>query len=118
MDDIDEILHDDKFRQINDELKGQGFKKVTLNLTEIDDNEYIKLDHNEGSFSYQLPFTINIENTLKEITEEVVSKSGAKIELEKISIFESGLIEGHDLESYDAALDMFMDTLTKIRRNI
>ena len=118
MDDIDEILHDDKFRQINDELKGQGFKKVALNLEEIDDNEYIKLDYNDESFSYQLPFTINIENTLKEITDDVISKSDEKIELEKISIFESGLIEGHDLESYDIALNMFMDTLTKIRRNI
>ena len=63
-------------------------------------------------------FTINIENTLKEITDDVISKSDEKIELEKISIFESGLIEGHDLESYDIALNMFMDTLTKIRRNI
>ena len=118
VDNIDEILHEDKFRQINDELKGQGFKKVALNLEEIDDNEYIKLDYNDESFSYQLPFTINIENTLKEITDEVISKSDEKIELEKISIFESGLIEGHDLESYDIALNMFMDTLTKIRRNI
>ena len=38
VDNIDEILHEDKFRQINDELKGQGFKKVALNLEEIDDN--------------------------------------------------------------------------------
>ena len=41
-----------------------------------------------------------------------------KIELDKITIFESGLIKGHDLESHELALDKFMETLPKLRRNI
>ncbi|WP_405268641.1 ATP-dependent sacrificial sulfur transferase LarE [Methanobrevibacter sp.] len=118
VDDIDEIIKDDKFKQINDELKGQGFRKVALNLAEIDDNEYIKLDYNDKSFSYQLPFEVNIENTLKEIGSDAISKSGEIIELENIEIFESGLVKGHDLENYETALNIFMETLTKIRREI
>ena len=47
MDNIDEILNDDKFKQIrNDELKRQGFKKVALNLSQIDDDEYISIEYN------------------------------------------------------------------------
>ena len=63
VDNIDEILSDDKFKQINDALKSQGFKKVALNLSQINDNEYISIDYEEGSYSYQLPFTINLEDT-------------------------------------------------------
>lgn len=118
VDDINEIIQEDKYKQINDELKGQGFNKVALNLAQIDDNEYIKLDYNDDSFSYQLPFAINIEDTLKEVTSDVISKSSEKIELENITIFKTGLIKGHDLESYEIALNIFMETLTKIRREI
>ena len=66
VDNINEILKDNKFNQINNELKKQGFKKVTLNLSELDDDEYISIDYNQESFSYQLPFTINLENTKKQ----------------------------------------------------
>lgn len=118
VDDIDEIIRDDRFKQINDELKCKGFRKVALNLAEIDDNEYIKLDYNDESFSYQLPFRVNMENTLNEIGSDAISKSDEKIELENIEIFEDGLIKGHDLESYETALNIFMETLTKIRREI
>ena len=117
VDNIDEILSDDKFKQINDALKSQGFKKVALNLSQIDDNEYIAIDYAEGSYSYQLPFTINLEDTKKQI-ENIISYDEEKIELDNITIFENGLIEGHDFENYDIALDAFMDTLQQLRRNI
>lgn len=117
VDNLNEILKDNKFNQINDELKKQGFKKVTLNLSQIDADEYISIDYNEGSFSYQLPFTINLENTKRQI-ESIISDDEEKIELNKITIFKNGLIEGHDLESYELALDAFMEILPKIRRNI
>ncbi len=117
VDKIDEILNEDKFKQINDELKDQGFKKVALNLSEIDDNEYIRIEYENGSFSYQLPFTINLENTKRQLT-EINSESGEKVQTGKITIFENGLIEGHGMETYDAALDSFMEILPKLRRNI
>ena len=117
VDKLNEILQDNAFNQINDELKKQGFKKVALNLSQIDDDEYISIDYNEESFSYQLPFTINLENTKKQI-ENIISDDEEKIELDKITIFENGLIEGHDLESYELALDTFMEILPKLRRNI
>ena len=117
VDKLSEIVKDDKFNQINDELKKQGFGKVALNLSQIDDDDYIDIDYNNKSFSYQLPFTINIEDTKKQI-ENIISDDGDKIELEKIAIFENGLIKGHDLESHELALDTFMEILPKLRRNI
>ena len=41
VDNLDNILKDDKFVRINSELK-KSFKKVALNLEAIDDDEYIK----------------------------------------------------------------------------
>lgn len=117
VDKLSEIIKDNKFNQINGELKKQGFGKVTLNLSQIDADEYIDIDYNNKSFSYQLPFTINIEDTKKQI-ENIISYDGDKIKLEKITIFENGLIEGHDLESHELALDTFMEILPKLRRNI
>ncbi len=117
VDKISEILSEDKFKQINDELKHQGFDKVVLNLSQIDDNEYLSIDYENETFSYQLPFTINIENTKKQLT-EINSESGEKICLDNITIHENGLIEGHGLETYDVALDALMEILPKLRRNI
>ena len=117
VDKINEILRDNKFNLINDELKKQGYSKVALNLSQIDDNEYISIDYGEGSFSYQLPYTINLDNTKKQM-ENIISDDEDKIETDKITIFKDGLIKGHDLESYELALDTFMEILPKLRRNI
>lgn len=117
VDKINEILSDDKFNDINDELKRQGFKKVCLNLSQIDDNEYIRIDYDGGSFSYQLPYTINLDETGRQ-TENIISDDEDKIVLDNMTIFEDGLIEGRNLESYEHALDAFMEILPKLRRNI
>jgi uncharacterized protein len=117
VDKIDEILSEDKFKRINDALKAYGFEKVCLNLSQIDDNDDIIIDYGEGCYSYQLPFTINLEDTEKQM-ENVISYDEEKIELDKSIIFEDGLIEGHDFENYEDARDAFMDILTKIRRDI
>ena len=118
VDNLKKILKNNQFRQINDELKKQGFKKVALNLSEIDDDEYIKLDYNDSSFSYQLPFSINIDDTIRQLENEVVSKSSNQISIENFIINENGLIEGHGLKDYETALDLFMNLLKKLRRNI
>ena len=117
VDNINELFKDNKFININDELKSKGFKKVTLNLSQIDDDEYIDIDYQKGSFSYQLPFTINLENTKKQF-KKVTFTSEEKIEIGNMEIFENGLIKGHDLETYETALNAFMEVLPKLRRNI
>lgn len=117
VDKVNEILIDNKFNQINDELKRQGFAKVALNLSQIDDNEYVSIDYCEGSFSRQLPFTIDLENTKRQI-ENIIFDDEDKIELDKITILRNGLIKGHDFENHDDALDAFMEILPKLRRNI
>lgn len=111
VDTLNEIINEDKLKQINDELNGKYFKKVALNLSPIDDNEFIELDYNEGSFSYQLPYTINLENTEKQL--DANSKS-----FEKITFDENGLIKGYDFKNYEEALNTFMNILPKLRRNI
>lgn len=118
VDDIDEILRGNKFKQINDEFIKQGFKKVALNLSELDDDEYITIDYNKGSFSYQLPFTINLENTKKQIKNQKINENKKNIELENITINKNGLITGNNFENYEDALFNFMETLTKLRRDI
>lgn len=117
VDNVNEILKEDKFKQINDELIGQGFDKVVLNLSQIDDNEYISIDYKNQTFSYQLPFTINLENTKKQLN-KIKSHTDEKIQLEKITIYKNGLIKGKNLKTYDIALDSLMGILPKIRRNI
>ena len=118
VDRIEEILKEDKFIQINDELKQQGFKKVTLNLSQIDDDESISIDYKNGGFAFELPFEINLENTKNQINEKIISYTEEKLELEKISIYKNGLIKGHDFKTYESAFDAFMEILKKIRREI
>ena len=119
VDNINEILNENKFKQINDELKTQGFEKIALNLSEIKDDEFISIKYNQNSFAYQLPFTVNLEKTEKQIgNNEIISKTDKKIELKNMTVFENGLITGHDLKTYEIALNSFMEILPKIRRNI
>ena len=118
VDNIEEILKEDKFIQIKDEILKQGFRKAALNLSEIDDDEFIALDYDKGSFSYQLPFSINLENTQKQINSKIINHDSESIELEKITINQNGLITGNNFESYDDALFNFMEILSKLRRNI
>lgn len=116
-DKLNEFLSDDKYININNELNSRGFKKVTLNLSQIDDNEYIDIDYSDSSFSHQLPFTISLENTKKQF-KETVFEDEEKIEVENIEVFENGLIKGQNFKSYENALDAFMEILPKLRRNI
>ena len=118
VDNLEEILENNKYAQIQAELKRKGFKKVALNLSEIDDDEFITIDYENGSFSYKLPFTINIENTKKQLDYEIISDSIDRINLNDISIFENGLIVGHNFDNYENALYRFMEILPKLRRNI
>jgi uncharacterized protein len=113
-DDISKIMNNDKFKQINDELNRQGYKKVALNLSQIDDDEDIVLDYHEGSFSYPLPFGIDIEASREFFENAEVNEK--EIVLENISVNENGLISGNEFENYENALNAFMDVLTKIRR--
>lgn len=116
--DFSKIINENSFNEINNKLKSIGYKKVCLNLSLLDDDEDINLDYENGQFQYQLPFTINLENTKSKLTKKIVFENSEKIELEKISINKNGLIEGHNFKNYDEALFEFMDTLPQMRRNV
>lgn len=116
--DLSKITDTNSFNEINDELKSYGFQKVCLNLSQLNDDEEIILDYKNDGFSYQLPFTINIENTKNQLQEKIISEDTKKIKLKKITVDESGLIIGHDFENYEKAIFEFMEILPKLRRNI
>ena len=116
--DFSKIINTNALNEINDKLKLCGYEKVCLNLTPIDDNEEIILDFDSNQFKYQLPFTVNLENTKKHITKNIISENLEQIKMQKITINENGLIEGYDLKNYDEALTEFMNIMPKIRRNI
>lgn len=96
VDKINEIINKNKFKHIDAELKRQGYEKVSLNLSEIKNNNEIILNYSKGSFSYNLPFTIDMENTEKQLENEIISKTKEKIEIENIDIFNTGLIKGNN----------------------
>lgn len=106
VDDFSKILNNKSFNVINDSLKSFGYKKVCLNLTPLDDDDTIVIDYENGEFKYQLPYTINLEN------------SDTQNISQKIRINKNGLIEGFDFDSYDDALTEFMNVLSIIKRNV
>ena len=118
LDSFSEIMNDRLFNEINDQIKSQGYKKVCLNLSPLDDDEDIDIDYKNYAFKYQLPFTVNIENTKNQLEENIIFENEEKIQLEKIVINKNGLIEGYNFGNYTEALNEFMSILTKIRRNV
>ena len=103
---------------IKDKLKSIGFKKVALNLSEIDDDESITIDYSKGAFEYQLPYTIDIENTKNQLKDKAISSDSKKILIENQEIHENGLIKGSNFKSKEECLDKFMELLQDIRRNV
>ena len=103
---------------IKDKLKSIGFKKVALNLSEIDDDENITIDYSKGAFEYQLPYTIDIENTKNQLKDKSISSDSKKILIENQEIHENGLIKGSNFKSKEECLDKFMELLPDIRRNV
>ena len=118
VDELNKILDENTLKDINDKLKSMGFKKVVLNLSPIDDDESITLDYTEGTFEYQLPYTINIENTKKQLKDKVISSDSKKIAIKNQIIYENGLIKGKDFQSKEKCLNEFMELLPYIRKNI
>ena len=103
---------------IKDKLKSIGLKKVALNLSEIDDDESITIDYSKGAFEYQLPYTIDIENTKNQLKDKSISSDSKKILIENQEIHENGLIKGSNFKSKEECLDKFMELLPDIRRNV
>lgn len=118
VDSFSHIMNDESLNEINNQLKSLGYKKVCLNLSALDDDEDIDLDYKDDGFQYQLPFTINIENTKKQLENKILAQNSEIIKLEKIAINKNGLIEGYNLKNYNEALFEFMEILAKIRRNV
>ena len=118
VDNLNKISNENTLKEINAKLKLIGFKKVALNLSKIDDDESIAVDYSEGSFEYQLPYTINIENTKNQLKDKVISSDSKKIAVKNQIIYENGLIKGNNFQSEEECLNKFMELLPDIRRNV
>ena len=110
VDDLDKITDTNTLKQIYDKLNERNNNKILLNLSPIKDNERIILDYNEGAFQYKLPYTINIENTKKELENDSIT---TKLEIKK-----NGIIKGNNFNSYTEAINEFITILPYIRRTI
>lgn len=110
VDDLEKISDSEILNKINDKLNDNKRGKVYLNLSTIEDNHEIKLDYEEGKFSYKLDYNINLEKTEKEI-EKSDLKTGLKIN-------KNGVISGENFKNYDEALNEFEKILPLIRREL
>ena len=104
VDDFNDILDENKLNSIYDQLKELGCNKVCLNITKIDDDEEIILDYENNGFVYKLPYEIDLEKT------ELANK--------RIEIKSDGTVIGKDFNSYNEALEEFMEVLPTIRRTV
>lgn len=104
VDNFNNILDENKLNIIYEQLKGLGCEKVCLNITKLDDDEEIILDYEDNGFVYHLPYDIDLEKT--------------NIDNDRIEIKEEGTIIGRDFDSYEEALEEFMEVLPAIRRTL
>lgn len=104
-DNIKQFFDANKVKLIENKLKEIGFQKVLLNLSEITDDEEISLEnYKNGSFSYQLPYKIDLKKS--------------KNKNSKLKINANGKIEGNNFNSYDEAISEFMELLPYIIREL
>ena len=104
VDNFEDILNENTLKSIYEKLKEAGCKKVCLNISKIDDDEEIILDYKNNNFIYKLPYNIDMDKT--------------KIKNEKINVKEDGMIIGNGFNSYEEALEEFMNILPAIRRTV
>lgn len=104
VDNIDELIKDNRLSLINEQLKALGYGKVTLNLEPINDDKEIRIKYENNQFEYQLPYEIDIEKT------DIKSKN--------IKIEKTGLVKGSGFDNYKEVEEEFMNILPKIRRKI
>ena len=93
VDDLDKITDANTLKHIYDKL-----------------NERINIDYTEGSFQYKLPYNINIENTKKELEKNNINT--------KLEIRKNGIVKGNNFNSYNQAINEFINILPYIRRTV
>lgn len=104
VDSFDKILDETTLNNIHKQLKEVGCEKVALNIAKLDDDEEIIIDYENNGFVYKLPYDIDLEKT--------------NLNNDKIEIRKDGTVIGNGFDSYDEALDEFMNVLPSIRRTI
>lgn len=119
VDDISSLLNEDTLKLINDKLKGKGYKKVALNLTNIKENTQIELDYADSEFTYKLPYNINIKDSEKEFASNVKKSTNNKITLKNnVTIYKNGYIKGKGFEDKKESEESFINILPYLRRTI
>jgi uncharacterized protein len=129
---IDKILNSGILNHIDSELKAVGFKRVTLDIGGHDDSKKelvvykpCKDEKNRIMIETELPYTINIEKTCKELKSlgEIkcsVEMGIAMLETEgrNVTVFKNGKVVARRVKDTDDAEKLLIEVLPKIRRNI
>lgn len=118
LDTIDDFFDKNKLKTIVDKLKLKGLNKLALNLSTIEEYDGINIEYNNGSFKYELPYTINIENTSKIAEKKITKSDDNQIIIKNITINKNGVIKGKNFNNRKEALLEFLNILPYIRRNI
>lgn len=118
LDTIDDLFDKNKLKTIVDKLKLKGLNKLALNLSTIEEYDGINIEYNNGSFKYELPYTINIENTSKIAEKKITKSDDNQIIIKNITINKNGVIKGKNFNNRKEALLEFLNILPYIRRNI
>lgn len=129
---IDKILNPGILNHIDSEMKAVGFKKVTMDISGHEDSKTelliykpCKDEKNKVMFETELPYSINIEKTCKEL-ESIgdvkcsVEMGIAMLETEgrNITLFKSGKVVARRVADKEDGENLLIKVLPRIRRKI
>ncbi len=132
LDNVDKILNAGILNHIDSELKAVGFKRVTLDIGGYGNSKKdiviykpCKDEKHKIMFETELPYTINIEETCKQLENLGTVKCSlemgvAMLEIQErnITIFKNGKIVARRVVDKDDAENLLFKVLPNIRRNI
>ncbi len=129
---VDKILNTGILNHVDSELKAVGFKRVTLDIGGYGNSKKdiviykpCKDEKHKIMFETELPYTINIEETCKQLENLGNVKCSlemgiAMLEIQErnITVFKTGKIVARRVVDKDDAENLLIKVLPSIRRNI
>ncbi len=117
IDSPDELINTEKLKKINEEFLELGFKRVFLDITGYSKTKF-EYEIENDYYYYQLPYTIDIDKTIKKINEKTTLKiinEKNKIIYKNITIHENGKITMPKKNNF---YEKFNEILPYIKRKI
>jgi TIGR00268 family protein len=129
---VDKILNTGILNHVDSELKAVGFKRVTLDIGGYGNSKKdiviykpCKDEKHKIMFETELPYTINIEETCKQLENlgnvkcsQEMGIAMLEIQERNITVFKTGKIVARRVVDKDDAENLLIKVLPSIRRNI